>query len=478
MAKANVLNDIDTGPLGERMKALVAELYPICRSITGDGVRETLHRIGERIPLSITEIPTGTPLLDWTAPKEWNIRGGYIEGPDGTRVVDFADHNLHVLGYSVPVDTTLPLEELKQHCYTRPEDPETIPYRTSYYKEQWGFCLAHNVLERFPEGIYRAVIDSELKDGALTYGECVLPGPGDEEVLISAHVCHPSLANDNLSGIALAVALAEQLRDIDRRYTYRFVFAPGTIGAIAWLAKNRDRVDRLRHGLVLACVGDAGELSYKRTREGYAAIDRAVELIFEETGAPHAVLGFSPYGYDERQYNSPGFKLPVGCFMRSGPGGYAEYHSSNDNLDIVQPEYLADSLEKLLRVVAVLEGNAAYVNTAPYGEPQLGRRGLYGAVGGQTDTKIFELAMLWVLNYSDGEHDLITIAEGSGIPFAVIREAADKLLEAGLLAGDDQEVAAAPVAADVEGGDDADFWDEFIEGSTEVDEEDVFKDFA
>lgn len=482
MTKLDVLTTTDTGAEGTTMHALIADLYPICRSITGDGVRATLARIADEIPLNTVEVATGTQVLDWTVPMEWNIRSGYIEGPDGARVVDFANHNLHILGYSCAVDTTVSLETLKQHCFTLPDHPDRIPYRTSYYKEQWGFCLAHAVFEALPEGDYRVVIDADLKEGSLSYGECVLPGTSDEEVLISAHVCHPSLANDNLSGIAVAVALAKHLQKIDHRYTYRFIFAPGTVGAITWLAQNRSTADAVAHGLILACVGDAGHLSYKRTRAGDAEIDRAVELVFAQSGAPHLLHDFTPYGYDERQYNSPGFQMPVGCFMRSGPGGYPEYHSSGDNLDLVEPTYLADSLEKLLAVVTVLEGNCTYTNTAPYGEPQLGKRGLYGAVGGRTDTKALEMALLWVLNFSDGDHDLLAIAARSEIPFVLIREAADKLLDAGLLAGEDTTVAVskpAPTeAVSKESTDETDFWDDFIESSTEVEEGDVFKDFA
>jgi len=388
--------------------------------------------IGEDIPLQRHAIPSGTSAFDWTIPNEWNIRDAYVKNAAGERVVDFRKHNLHVLGYSTPVRATVSLDELKEHCFTVPEQPDRIPYRTSYYKEQWGFCLSQRDLDALPPGEYEVHIDSTLEPGVLDYGQCVIPGESREEVLISAHACHPSLANDNLSGIALACALAQVLDDARTRYTYRFVFAPGTIGAIAWLSEHQLYAKtHVRHGLIFACVGDGAPFTYKRSRRGNAAVDRAAELVLRLNGG--TVKPFTPYGYDERQYCSPGFNLPVGCFMRSGPGGYPEYHTDADNLDLVKPEYLAESFEQVLRIIEILEGNATYVNVNPNCEPQLGKRGLYSAVGGRTDTKQVEMAMLWVLNYSDGKHDLLEIARMAGSPFAPIRAAADALAEAGLL---------------------------------------------
>src|SRR5690606_17084410 len=309
---------------GEEMHALVERLYPICRSITGDGVRRTLEIVGEHLPLDVHEVPTGTPVLDWAVPKEWNIRDAYIKDPSGRRVVDFRRLNLHVVGYSVPVRGTYTLEELRPRLHTLPDQPGLVPYRTSYYSETWGFCLSQKTLDGLDEGPYEVLIDSTLAGGHLTYAEHVVHGDSDEEVLISCHVCHPSLANDNLAGIAVAVALAARLES--PRFTYRFVFAPGTIGAITWLARNRDRVGRIRAGLTLACAGDPGPLTYKRSRRGDAGIDRVLAHVL--AGRPHTILDFSPYGYDERQYCSPGFDLPVGSLTRTPYAGYPEYHTS------------------------------------------------------------------------------------------------------------------------------------------------------
>jgi len=430
-------NDLDLEAVGEAMHRFLVELYPICRSITGEGVRETLRRIRQHIPLDIHEVPTGTPVFDWTIPREWNIRDAYIKDPAGNRVVDFRSHNLHVLGYSVPVKATMTLAQLKEHLFTSPEHPDWIPYRTSYYKEQWGFCLSQRQRDALdgqpPDTEYEVCIDSTLEAGHLTYGESLVPGARSDEILISCHVCHPSLANDNLSGIALATYLAERLSQCTLRYSYRLVFAPGTIGAIAWLARNEGHLDRIRSGLVLACVGDAAPSSYKKSRQGDAEIDHAVEHVLTHSGDEYALLEFSPYGYDERQYGSPGFNLPVGCLMRSPPGAFPEYHTSADGPDLVRPTYLADSLNKLVAVLEVLEHNVGYRNLKPKCEPQLGKYGLYGALGGKAEGRVPELAMLWVLNYSDGAHSLLDIARKAGIPFAHIKRAADALHEAGLL---------------------------------------------
>ncbi|GAA2867181.1 DUF4910 domain-containing protein [Streptosporangium fragile] len=418
---------------GRWMHALVERLYPLCRSITGDGVRRTLEIIAESVRLRVREVPTGTQVLDWTVPREWNIRDAYVKDAAGTRVIDFAASTLHVVGYSVPVSATMTLEELRGHLHTLPEQPGLIPYRTGYYAETWGFCLAHETLEGLGEGPYEVVIDSMLADGHLTYGEYVVPGRVPEEVLVSCHVCHPSLANDNLAGAAVAVRLARRLAETDPWYTYRFLFAPGTIGAITWLARNRERTSRIRHGLVLACAGDRGPLTYKRSRRGDAGIDRAVRHVLRTSGREHTVVDFSPYGYDERQFCSPGFDLPVGSLTRTPYAGYPEYHTSADNPDFVSPEAMLETLETCWEVTRVLEGDRRYLNLSPYGEPQLGRRGLYGALGGRSDTRQAQMAMLWVLNLSDGRHSLLDIAERSDLPFAVVADAARALRDAGLL---------------------------------------------
>jgi aminopeptidase-like protein len=419
--------------LGSEMLRFMRELFPICRSITGDGLRETLRRIADRIPLEIHEVPSGTQVLDWTVPKEWNIRSAYIADSTGRRVVDFDDHNLHVVSYSVPVHVRLSLAELKNHIYTLPDHPTWIPYRTSYYSETWGFCMQHERLLELPEGEYEVRIESSLEDGSLTYGECLLPGETDAEVLISCHCCHPSLANDNLSGIAVATSLAEHLGSISRRYSYRFLFIPGTIGSISWLARNEDQIDRIQHGLVVTCAGDPGDLTYKRSRRGDAEIDRAAEHVLRTSGSPHRIVDFVPYGYDERQYGSPGFDLPVGSLMRTPNGQYPEYHTSADDLAFVTADKLGDSLATYAAVIDVLEHNDRFVNLFPRGEPQLGRRGLYPSTGGAGPGDEL-LARLWVLNLSDGRHSLLDVAERSGLTFSTVRDAAGVLLDGGLLA--------------------------------------------
>jgi aminopeptidase-like protein len=422
----------DAGSIGRELHDFATELYPICRSITGDGIRETLRIIKEQIPLQIVEVQTGTSVFDWTVPKEWNIRDAYIKGPDGKRVVDFKNCNLHIMSYSTPVHTTMPLSELKQYLFTLPDRPNWIPYRTSYYKENWGFCVSHNQMLALEEGNYEIHIDSSLETGSLTYGECYLPGCSTEEVLISCHACHPSLANDNLSGIAVATKLARLLSERALRFTYRFVFVPGTIGAITWLARNREATARIRHGLVLTGIGDAGGFHYKKSRRGDAEIDQAAAHVLAQQAESYEILEFSPYGYDERQYCSPGFNLPVGCLMRSVWGSFPEYHTSADNLEFIRPESLAGSLRVCAGIVDVLESNRRYCNLNPYCEPQLGKRNLYRSTGGETIGSEIN-ARLWVLNLSDGEHSLLDIAERSGLAFHAIRGAAEALAESGLL---------------------------------------------
>jgi len=416
------------------MHELISELYPICRSITGDGVRQTLEIVGREIPLDVSEVPTGTSVLDWTVPREWNIRDAWIKDKGGNRIVDFRECNLHVVSYSTPIHATVSRDELEQHLYSLPDQPAWVPYRTSYYQETWGFCLSENQRKALTDDEYEVCIDSDLSDGHLTYGECVVPGSSEREVLISSHVCHPSLCNDNLAGIAVAVQLARRLRAAGLRHTYRFVFAPGTIGAITWLARNRDVTPRIDHGLVLTCVGDPAPFTYKKSRRGDAPIDRAAAYVLGDGGVNgNKVVGFHPYGYDERQYCSPGFDLGVGCLMRSHHGQFPEYHTSADDLDFVRPEALTGTVETCLRIIEVLEHDVRYRNLSPYGEPQLGKRGLYRSMGGAPDAKTNELALLWVLNQSDGENSLLDIAERSGLDFTLIRWAAGTLFDHELL---------------------------------------------
>lgn len=414
------------------MHALASKLFPICRSITGEGVRRTLRAISERIPLELHEVPSGTQVLDWTIPDEWNIADAYIATAEGRRVVDFRASNLHVVGYSEPVRATMTLSELQPHLHTHRENPSWIPYRTSYYARTWGFCLSENQLAELDEGPYEVVIESTLVPGSLTYGECFLRGKRDEEVLLTTHVCHPSLANDNLSGIALVTELAAALAARERRFSYRFLFIPGTIGSVAWLARNEDIVSRIVGGLVIACVGDSGPLTYKRSRRGDALVDRAGAHVVTHS-IEGRVLDFVPWGWDERQFNSPGFDLPVGCLTRSLEGEFPEYHSSADDLDVIRAASLEESLQATLSILEVLEQDRSYRNLSPKGEPQLGKRGLYRGLGGSSPGTE-QLALLWVLNQSDGSASLLDIADRSGLPFAQILQASTALVDAGLLA--------------------------------------------
>jgi len=469
------------------MHAFATELFPICRSITGDGLRATLRRIQKEIPITIHEVPSGTPVLDWTIPDEWNIRDAWIANARGERVVDFRANNLHVVNYSTPVRARMSLADLRPHLHTLPEHPDWIPYRTSYYKRTWGFCLAHRQHQQLEDGEYDVCIDSTLAPGALSYGELLVPGESEDEFLISVHCCHPSLANDNLSGVAVAVALAKTLSERGTpmprsdspvsnaasecraparlRHGYRFLFIPGTIGAITWLARNEDQVHRIKAGLVLTCLGDAGAFTYKRSRRGNAAIDHAVEQALRSSDAPHRIIDFSPYGYDERQYCSPGFNLPVGCLMRSQHGTFPEYHTSADNLEFINAEALEESLELVVRTLGTFENvkrenvkrenvkrettrhaapssrftfhasrneqpttnNRRFLNLKPHGEPQLSKFALYEALDGDV------MPALWVLNFSDGAHSLHDIAARAGLPFDKLARAADILCNRGLL---------------------------------------------
>jgi len=433
MTIGNVLKSIPMAEVGREMHEFIIDLYPICRSITGGGLRETLNRIGQRIDLKVSEVPSGTQAFDWTVPLEWNIRDAYIKDSDGRRVIDFKQSNLHVVNYSVPVKATMTLSELKPHLHSLPENPDWIPYRTSYYKEQWGFCLTHRQLQGMKDETYEVCIDSTLEKGSLSYAECFLKGREQSDVLLSCHVCHPSLCNDNLSVVALAVFLARHLSVIDLRYSYRFLFLPGTIGSIAWLSRNEQSASRIKHGLVMACVGDSGKLTYKKSRRSNAEIDRAVLHTLKYSGDPYAVSEFSPYGYDERQYCSPGFNLPVGSLTRTPNHCFPEYHTSADDPTFVKPECLSDSLAKYLQVIDILENNRTYVNLNAKCEPQLGKRGLYRSDGGKVDQQSRELALLWVLNLSDGASSLLAIAERSGMEFSSIRDAAAALVANRLL---------------------------------------------
>jgi aminopeptidase-like protein len=426
---------VEHNALGSDIFALATEIFPICRSITGDGVRRTIDLLARHIPIQRHELPSGTPVLDWTVPNEWNIADAYIKNSRGERVVDFQRSNLHVVNYSAPVRKTLPIDELKRHIFTLPNQPDLIPYRTSFYKEEWGFCMSQRQLEALEDagGEYEAVIDSRLEPGMLSWGEYLHVGESADEVLISTHICHPSLANDNCSGLALATMLARELSCRETRLSYRFVFVPATIGSIAWLATNEAKLERIKHGLVISNVGDAGAPTYKRSRRGDALIDRAVSHVLKQSGSPFNLLDFFPYGYDERQYCSPGFDLPVGLFQRSQFGTFPQYHTSADNLDFIRPEHLADSLRRIVQALEILERDRRFINLSPKGEPQLGKRGLYSGFGSTKDKVARDMAMLWTLNLSDGRHSLLDIAERADLSFSLICSVAHDLEHHGLL---------------------------------------------
>ncbi|MDU0205144.1 DUF4910 domain-containing protein [Paenibacillus sp. MAH-36] len=427
------LNKERVDEAGQEMYDLMARLYPITRSITGNGVRETLKIIQEYIPLNIHEVPTGTQVFDWEVPNEWNVEDAYIKDSRGVRVVDFQKSNLHVLNYSVPIHAKMTLDELKNHLFTLPDYPEWTPYLTSYYRKDWGFCLPHNLLQSLPDDLYEVKIESTLKPGFVTWGELYLPGETEEEILLSCYVCHPSMCNDSLSGVVLLTLIGQLLTHLKRRHSFRLLFIPETIGAITWLHENQDKVGRIKCGLVATCLGDPGQSTYKRTKHGNHYLDKVVEKVLEDSGEPFQIIDFFPMGSDERQFSSPGFNLPVGSLMRTPYGRFPQYHSSADNLDFVGSSYLANTYQKYLQVLHVLESDDRYLNLNPKCEPQLGKRGLYSSVGGQKNAQDIQFAMLWVLNFSDGQNSLLDIARRSGMPYELIVRAAKDLQGSELL---------------------------------------------
>jgi len=429
---AGLQHDAGARPVAARALELVREILPICRSITGNGVRQTLDILSREVPLQRFEIASGTQVFDWEVPPEWNVREAYLIGPDGKRVIDFRRHNLHLLNYSVPVRARMPLAQLRPHLYSLPEHPDWIPYRTSYWREQWGFCLTHRQLEALPEGEYEVVIDSTLAPGSLTYAECRIRGELDDEFLIFTHICHPSLANDNASGMAVAALLAAAMTGCRPRLSYRFVFAPATIGSITWLARNEAAARALRGGLSVGLLGDSAPLTYKRSRRANTEIDNLACAAVREIDAAARVVDFSPYGYDERQFCSPGFDLPFGRLTRSSNGEYAEYHSSADDLELLDLDALVQSIRALARILGRVDLNHRLRNRYPCGEPRLGKRGLFRSTGGKNPLD-FEYALLWLLNQADGTHGALDIAAASGLPEALVRQAADTLLQAEML---------------------------------------------
>ena len=427
------MNTSDVIHAGEEMYSLANDLYPLCRSITGDGVRRTLQILKNYLPLEIIEVPSGTQVFDWVVPEEWNIREAWIKDKSGRKVVDFMNHNLHLVGYSIPVSCIMKMSDLRHHLFSLPEQPELIPYRTSYYKRDWGFCLCHKDLNMMRDDEYEVFIDSSHHDGSLTYGEKYIPGDIQDELLISCHICHPSLANDNVAGMCVAAEIGKYLERHPRRLSYRVLFIPGTIGSIAWLALNQTLLSGIKHGLVITCAGDSAPLTYKRSRQGDASIDRVMQYVLRMSGHGSRIIDFYPYGYDERQFCSPGINLPVGCLMRSQHGTFPEYHTSADSLEFIKPEKLVDTLARVIETIDILEKNTKYLNSYPMCEPRLAKYGIYDEYGGHKKINFNENALLWVLNLSDGNNDVLNIAERSGLPFDEILQAAEKLEQVRLI---------------------------------------------
>lgn len=444
--------------LAEEADSLFQTLFPICRSITGNGVRRTLDLLRQVVDFEVKEIPSGTACYDWTVPDEWNIRGAYLETTDGERVLDFADSNLHVVNYSAPVDQTLTFDELDTHLHTLPDLPTAIPYRTTYYNRNWGFCLTHEQYQRLDRKVrYHVRIDATLEPGSLTYGEALLPGSSGQEYLISSYCCHPSLANDNLSGIILWALLLRELQNRGpTRHAYRFVIVPETIGAIAYLSQNEAAMRALAGGFIPTTVAGPGKFGYKHTFLGDHLIDRAVHQTFAELGLEYVSYPFDVNGSDEAHYSSPHFRIPIGTICKDKYYEYVYYHTSLDNLDFVSGDRLVDSLNLYLLAIEKLELNGVYRSLYPYSEPMLGKRGLYPKTGGMIKQRALDLekdhrqrayrvsaddivygdqldAIRWLMFYGDGETSLLAVAERTGLPLKQLYETAELLSQHGLL---------------------------------------------
>jgi aminopeptidase-like protein len=419
---------------GKEMHDLIVELFPICRSLTGDGVRQSLEIIKKHIPIEIHEVASGTKVFDWVIPKEWNIRDGFILDEKGNKIVDFKRHNLHVVGYSSPVDQYIPLSELQQHLHSLPEQPEAIPYVTSFYEEYWGFCISQRQRDKLKEGRYRIYIDSELKDGYLTYGECLIKGETDQEVFLSTYICHPSMANNELSGPAVTTFLIKWILSAPRKYSYRIIFIPETIGSITYLSRNIEIMrNKIIAGFNITCVGDDRAYSFLPSRNGNTLADKAALNILRFKHPEFISYSYLDRGSDERQYCSPGVDLPVVSIMRSKYGSYPEYHTSLDDLDLVSPEGLNGSYEVLKDCLELIEKNNFYQVTC-LGEPQLGKRGLYPNLSTKNSTLYGEVTNLMnFLAYADGSNDLIDISNIINVPVNKLYKIIEKLELNGLL---------------------------------------------
>jgi len=424
----NVIND------GSEIYSLCKDLFPICRSITGNGVRNTLGILKNHLPgLKIFDIPSGTNAFDWVVPKEWNIIDAYIIDPQGEKIIDFKQSNLHVVGYSIPVDTTLPLEELQEHLYSLPEQPSAIPYITSYYKERWGFCVSHDQRESLEPGLYTVRIDSSLENGSLTYGELILPGQSDEEIFLSTYICHPSLGNNELSGPTVTTFLAKWLMGLNnRKYIYRIIFIPETIGSIVYLSRNLEKMKQnIIAGFNLTCIGDDQNYSYLASRYGNTLADRVAKHVLSNLHPHYNSYSYLERGSDERQYCSPGVDLPLVVLMRTKYGEYPEYHTSLDNLDFISPEGLFGGYDVVKKCIECIEANETLTTTVLC-EPQLGRRGLYPTLSTK-ESRFIVRDMMNLIAYCDGTDDLIGIADRIGIPLWNLFEIVTNLKENDLL---------------------------------------------
>lgn len=418
---------------GEGMHALMTRLFPICRSLSGPGNRETLNILSEHLPIDQIEIPSGSEVFDWTVPNEWSIREAWVENSEGHRVIDFAEHNLHVVGYSIPVDQVMSFDELRPHLHSLPEQPDAIPYVTFYYKRDWGFCLRHQDLEAMSKtNTYTVRIDSTLAPGNITLGECIIPGDTDEEILLSTNICHPSMANNELSGPVMLSAIGQWLQNRKyRRYTYRLLFLPETIGAIAYLANNAEHMkSKTVAGYQVVCVGGPDHFSMIQSRRENTLSDRMAINALSHSGHSFKILDYTHRASDERQYNSPGIDIPVAVLSKSLFLDYDAYHTSLDDLDYVTPENMAASLKLYTSLLTGLENNRRYRVTIQGGEPQLGPRGLYPQAGGGRHyfDEISEF-----LAYADGENDVLDIAERHGRSVSDYASAISVLTEAGLI---------------------------------------------
>jgi aminopeptidase-like protein len=409
-------------------------LYPMCRSLTGLGIEKTLKYIRNQIPITIHKVESGLKVFDWTVPKEWNIKSAYIKNSKGETILDLKDHYLHVLNYSIPINKIVSLDELKEHLYTLPDFPDWIPYKTSYYKESWGFCMKHNEFLKLKEDNYHVVIDSTLEDGYLPYGELIIKGKTDKEILISSYCCHPQQCNDSLSGTVMAMHLAKHLLEKDNYYTYRFVFIPETIGAIVYLSKNIDIMKKNTiGGYVLTCLGDEGLFTYLKTKKENQFIDKLTLFLLEQSGLKYKIRDFETCGSDERQYNYPGVDLNIGSLMKTKYGEFNEYHTSADNLQFVTEKGLKETYDFYIKCFELIEVNHYYVNTNLC-EPMLGKYGLYNLIGASKirQGNIGEVCRV-ILYYCDGEHDLIDISNKLNIELMEVINILDKLIEKDLV---------------------------------------------